>query len=76
MADKEDYVKPISLRWYIKQLQELEKKYGDLPLCYSSDQEGNYFEELYIGPNPVELIDGDEVMYEEETEEITHILIN
>lgn len=41
----------MTLNEYIEKLQELKTQYGgDLPLVYSSDSEGNSFEEVYFAP--------------------------
>jgi len=42
------------LKEYIKKLQELENKgFGDLPLIYSTDDEGNAYHEVSMGPEPL-----------------------
>lgn len=36
----------MNLSDYIKQLQKLEKEYGDLPVIYASDDEGNNYHKV------------------------------
>ncbi len=36
----------------ISKLTELKKKYGDLNLVYSADDEGNYFNSVFYEPTP------------------------
>lgn len=43
----------LTLKEYINHLNKLLETYGDLPLLYSSDEEGNYIQPLYIGPSAV-----------------------
>ena len=41
-----------TLNQLIKELQELKKKgYGELPVIYSSDSEGNSYEKVYASPS-------------------------
>jgi len=40
----------ITAKQYINLLQKVVDKHGDLPLCYSSDDEGNEYHLCYIGP--------------------------
>ena len=34
----------------IKRLEKIKKEYGDMDLVYSSDPEGNHYDEVYFGP--------------------------
>lgn len=34
----------------IEELEEIKEQYGDLPLVYSHDEEGNYFSPVYFDP--------------------------
>lgn len=44
----------MKLKEYIKKLQKLEDLgFGDLPLIYSSDDEGNSYHEVNMGPEPL-----------------------
>lgn len=59
---------------YIKVLQDLKKKYGNLELVYSSDEEGNSFNKLFYAPSAGEL-DEDE-NFNSESEVKNAICIN
>lgn len=41
----------MTLTTYIKLLQEIQKEYGNLNVIYSSDTEGNSFDEVFIEPS-------------------------
>lgn len=41
----------MKLKKYIKRLQELEKKVGDVELIYGTDEEGNWFESVCFAPS-------------------------
>jgi hypothetical protein len=41
----------MKLKKYIKRLQELEKKVGDVDLIYGTDEEGNWFESVCFAPS-------------------------
>lgn len=41
----------MKLREYIKQLQKLEKKVGNVELIYATDEEGNWFYEVGFAPS-------------------------
>ena len=57
---------------FIKELQELVDKYGDLELVYAKDDEGNGFSKLSFGPTPGIYHDRDHEFSEiDETEEDT-----
>jgi len=43
----------IKLSDMIKNLTAMEKKYGDLPCIYSSDDEGNAHQGVYYSPTPI-----------------------
>lgn len=69
----------MTLNTYIKLLQNIASKHGDLPLCYSSDDEGNFFRELNIGPEAGSYLDNEFMTIDVDTEEelpITHVCIN
>lgn len=40
----------MKLKEYSKHIQKLAKKYPDVECYYSSDDEGNEFRKLYLGP--------------------------
>jgi hypothetical protein len=40
----------MTLKEYIKELKKLEKLYPNAQLVYSSDDEGNSFEKVHMGP--------------------------
>jgi len=60
---------------YIKNLALSVDNPEEIKMCFSSDTEGNYFEELYIGPELGELtLDG--FIGEEESTDVTHCCVN
>ena len=70
---------PIHLVQYIKLLTDLYNIHGDLPLCYSIDEEGNSFSELFIRPEAGNFLEYTFAVTNWETDEplpITHICIN
>lgn len=55
---------------YIEKLQELLEEHGDLELIYSSDDEGNVYDKVYLYPSIVNYISSDrEVIHDEDLEE-------
>ncbi len=71
-------MEPLSLKQYIKELTALYKIYGNLPLCYASDEEGNNFSELYIGPSEGTFVNYSFTALETPNNSlpVTHICIN
>lgn len=54
-----------TLNQLIEELQELKKKgYGELPVIYSSDSEGNSYEKVYASPSEFLVEDINEYMLE------------
>jgi len=47
----------MTLREYIKALQELEKQHGNKEVWYSSDEEGNNYEPVHYSPTVCRLAD-------------------
>ena len=43
----------MKLNEYIKQLQEVKRKHGNLECIYSIDDEGNDFHSIYYSPTPM-----------------------
>ena len=39
----------------IRELKQIKDKHGDLPLCHSSDDEGNSFHEVLYSPTPMKM---------------------
>jgi hypothetical protein len=39
----------------IRELKEIKDKHGDLPLCHSSDDEGNSYHEVLFSPTPMNM---------------------
>lgn len=59
----------------IKRLTNLINQYGDLPLIYAADNEGNYYEEVYYDATPCEFTENDYITVEPDKTP-THICIN
>lgn len=61
---------------YIKTLNALVDKYGDLDLCYAIDDEGNGFQLVIFEPATGTLKDYDEFDITEDKDKVTHICLN
>lgn len=68
----------MTLNTYIEYLQKLLEKYGDLPIVYSMDEEGNGFNPVNFEPVGGKFEYGEFTPVEEFTEStpITHVCIN
>jgi hypothetical protein len=69
----------MTLKEYISELQKIEEKYPDIQLVYSSDAEGNRFEEVFYTPSlghfeDAEFIEKDSEDFEDR--EINAVCIN
>jgi hypothetical protein len=63
------------LQEYIESLQKIKDKYGDLPLIYSADDEGNRFSDLFYQPMVCKF-DGEEMVETAKIEEYNAVCIN
>ena len=69
---------------YIEMLQHRRKKYGNLPLIYASDDEGNSYGQVLFHPTPMKIkgdfsISGkihDSQVVDDDTKKPTHLCIN
>jgi GH25 family lysozyme M1 (1,4-beta-N-acetylmuramidase) len=62
---------------HIKHLQKLKKQYGNKPLVYSCDDEGNSFQHVYFSPSPVKFIENNrEIEVPTFKEDVNAICIN
>lgn len=55
----------MKLKTYIKELQKLAKKYPDATVIYAIDDEGNGYNEVYMGPSAC-VWDGNDIILEED----------
>lgn len=60
MPDKVKVPNVIKLREYIQRLQELEKKVGDVPVVYASDEEGNQYRKVIYQPSAGKMTDAED----------------
>ncbi len=60
---------------YILKLQKIEKKHGNLVLCYSKDDEGNEYQEVNFSPTTCRYEDN-KIYIDIPEGSITHICIN
>ena len=72
MSDK---VEVQTLDVLIDNLKMMRKDYGNLPLIYSSDDEGNSFDNVIFTPTPM-IKDTFSNDFEEESDNPTHLCIN
>ena len=67
-AKKKD--RTMTLREYIAHLRKFTRKYGDLPVVYSRDDEGNGFQNIFFTPTLGHFDSGDFSQYESDDPEI------
>ena len=77
-------IKQLKLNEYIEILKARQKKYGNLPLIYATDDEGNSYGQVFFHPTPMRVkgstsMSGrilDSQIIDGETSKPTHLCIN
>ena len=77
-------MKCLKISQVIKLLQAKKKQFGDLPCCYSIDDEGNGHEQVIFAPSPMRMgddrgnleLEWEHLKEGEEESNPTHICIN